>query len=90
MTDRMLLLIIGWNTKVRSLSDENLVHGMCEWRQSDGSSMLGSAAKAKCRRRCIVGVSDRIRLIGGGEETETERQREIWMAQEYKSNNRKF
>ena len=66
MTDRMLLLIIGWNTKVRSLSDENLVHGMCEWRQSDGSSMLGSAAKAKCRRRCIVGVSDRIRLIGGG------------------------
>lgn len=75
MTDRMLLLITGWNTKVRSLSDEKLVHGMCEWRHSDGSSMLGSAEKAKCRRRCIVGVSDGIKLIGergGDRDRETE------------------
>ena len=63
MTEGMLLLITGWNTKVRSLSDGKLVHGMCEWRQSDGLSILGSAEKAKCRRRCIAGVSDRIKLI---------------------------
>ena len=63
MTEGMLRLITGWNTKVRSLSDGKLVHGMCEWRQSDGLSILGSAKKAKCRRRCIAGVSDRIKLI---------------------------
>lgn len=70
-----MLLITGWNTEVCSLSDGKLVHGMCEWRQSDGLSMLGSAEKAKCRRRCIARVSDRIKLIGerGGDRiTETE------------------
>lgn len=47
-------------------------------RQSDGSSMLGSAEKAKCRRKCIARVSDRIKLRRGREgETETERHREI-------------
>lgn len=78
MTERMLLLITGWNTKVRSLSDGKLGHGTCECRQSDGSSMLGSAEKAKCRRKCIARVSDRIKLRRGREgETETERHREI-------------